>query len=69
MATCFSDEVFQELAYKACHTKHIITGTNFDKYCILSRIKNKYKDCVSRDFREPSKIVRLKCSEAKFVGN
>ncbi len=26
MATCFSDEVFQELAYKARHGKHIIAG-------------------------------------------
>ena len=26
MATCFSDEVFQELAYKARHAKHIIAG-------------------------------------------
>ena len=26
MATCFSDEVFQELAYKANHANHIIAG-------------------------------------------
>ena len=26
MATCFSDEVFQELAYKARHANHIIAG-------------------------------------------
>jgi sodium bicarbonate transporter 10 len=26
MATCFTDEVFQELAYKACTPKHIIAG-------------------------------------------